>query len=231
MSEIKAYEALSSKTRLEILRALHKKPLSILELSKKMNLQPITLRHHLRSLEDAGFIEGEEERIGIVGRPKVLYRIAKESKRITYPKRHYLSLISFLLENLQSVIGQKKTASLLRRVGKNMGEAVVTEIQSHQHIREWSFAAFIDFFVKGYLDEAGSEPEIIEKNENMVVYRVHNCLFFELAVKMPETMCDVLHDAFHGGISNAMNQKGTISRLTCMGHGDPYCEHRCEWQH
>ncbi len=110
-----------------------------------------------------------------------------------------------------------------------MGENVIREIESEHDVREWSPEAFTNFFVKGYLEEAGSEPTIVETSKNQILYRVHNCLFLELAVKMPETMCDILHEAFHEGVSKAMDGKGKIVRLTCMGHGDPYCEHRCDW--
>jgi predicted hydrocarbon binding protein len=127
------------------------------------------------------------------------------------------------------MIGSKRASKLLRRVGKNMGESVIKEIESKHDIREWSLEAFRDYFIKGYLEEAGAEPEIVEVDENRIVYRMYNCLFFELAVKMPEMMCDVLHEALHEGISNAMGGKAKITRLTCMGNGDPHCEHECKW--
>ena len=229
LSEKKAYEALSSASRLEILKLLHKKPLSVDEIAKSVNLQPITVRHHLQSLEDAGFIESYEKKRGTVGRPRVYYQIAKEPTIVGYPKRRYLTLSNFMIKTLQFVIGSKRASKLLRRVGKNMGESVIREIESKHDVKEWSSEAFIDFFIKGYLEEAGSEPEIVEADKNRVVYRVHNCLFLELAVKMPEMMCDVLHNAFHEGVSDAIGGKAKIVRLTCMGHGDAYCEHKCEW--
>jgi len=229
LSEKKAYEALSSASRLEILKLLHKKPLSVDEIAKSVNLQPITVRHHLQSLEDAGFIESYEKKRGTVGRPRVYYQIAKEPTIVGYPKRRYLTLSNFMIKTLQFVIGSKRASKLLRRVGKNMGESVIREIESKHDVKEWSSEAFIDFFIKGYLEEAGAEPEIVEADKNRVVYRVHNCLFLELAVKMPEMMCDVLHNAFHEGVSDAIGGKAKIVRLTCMGHGDAYCEHKCEW--
>lgn len=229
MSEKKAYEALSSASRLEILKLLHKKPLSVDEIAKVVNLQPITVRHHLQSLEDAGFIESYEKKRGTVGRPKVYYQIAKEPTIVGYPKRRYLTLSNFMIKNLQLLIGSKRASKLLERVGKNMSESVIREIESKHDVKEWSPEAFRDFFIKGYLEEAGAEPEIVKTDKNLVVYRVHNCIFLELAVKMPDMMCDVLHEAFHEGVSSAMGGKAKITRLTCKGHGDPYCEHNCEW--
>lgn len=230
LSEKRAYEALSSTSRLEILRFLHKKPLSVEEIAELMKLQPITVRHHLRALEDAGFIESSEKRKGTVGRPKVYYQISKEPAIVGYPKRRYLTLSNFMIRTLQLIAGSKKASALLRKVGKSMGESVIAEIKSKHDLDELSYEAFRDFFIKEYLEEAGAIPDIVETDTNQIVYRVHNCLYFELALKMPETMCDILHEAFHEGIENGMDGKVRIARLTCKAHGDPYCEHKCEWR-
>ncbi len=209
---------------------MHKKPLSVDEISTLVDLQPITVRHHLHPLEDAGFIESYEEKTGAVGRPKVYYRIAEEPTIVSYPKRRYLTLSSFMIKTLQRLIGSKRAGELLERVGRNMGESVIREIESKHDVKEWSPEAFIEFFIKGYLEEAGGEPEIVKMEKDRIVFRMHNCLFLELAVKMPETMCDVLHDAFHEGVTKAIGGKAKIIRVTCKGHGDPYCEHSCEWR-
>ncbi len=229
LKERKAYEALSSVSRLDILKLLHKKPLSVDEIAESVNLKPITIRHHLQSLEDSGFIESYQEKSGTVGRPKVYYRIAERPTIVGYPKRRYLTLSDVMIRTLQLLIGSKRAGRLLKRVGNNMGESVVKEIESRHAVKEWSPEAFANLFIKGYLEENGAEPEIVEIEKNLAVYRVHNCLFLELAVKMPEMMCDILHEAFHEGVSNAIGGKVKITRLTCKGHGDSYCEHRCEW--
>lgn len=230
LKEKTAYEALASESRLKILKLLHKKPLSVEEVAELVKLKPITVRHHLQSLEDARFIESFEKRRGTVGRPRVFYKIAREPTTVGYPKRRYLTLSNYLIKTLQSLIGPNRSSKLLKKVGENMGKNVIREIESKHDIKVWNPETFRTFFVKEYLEKAGSEPEITEINKNAVVYRVHNCLFLELAVKMPETMCDILHDAFHEGISRAMGGEAKITKLTCKGHGDPYCEHNCEWR-
>ena len=111
-----------------------------------------------------------------------------------------------------------------------MGESVIRQIESKHDVKEWSFEAFRDFFIKEYLEEAGAEPEIVKTNKNLIVFRVHNCLFLELAVKMPETMCEVIHDAFHEAVYKALGKQVKITRSTCIAKGDLYCEHMCEWK-
>jgi predicted ArsR family transcriptional regulator len=228
LSKIEAYRALANKSRLEILKLLYKKPRSIEEISNKMNLQPITVRHHLQSLMDAGFIESYEERVRTAGRPKVYYRIAKEPSLVSFPKRGYFTLSNLLINTLLFLFGANRANQILRRVGISMGKNAIKRLEYENDIKEWSLKAYEKFFIKGYLENEGTEPAIVEVSGNKIVYRLHNCLFFELALKMPEMICDVLHESFHEGVSDATGKKFKISRLTCMGKGDLYCEHICQ---
>jgi len=110
-----------------------------------------------------------------------------------------------------------------------MGEGIIKRLEVENEIVEWSLKDYERLFINGYLKESGGEPEIVEVNDEGIIYRVHNCVFFELALRMPELVCEVIHEGFHEGISNALDKKVKISRLTCMGAGDPYCEHLCDW--
>jgi len=226
--ETEAYRALSSKSRLDILKLLYRKPMSVEEIAAELGLQPITIRHHLQSLEEAGFIEAYEERAGSVGRPKIHYKIVKEPPLVSFPKRRYLMLSSFLINTLQFVLGTNKAKKILRKAGLDMGENTAKRLESEHEIKEWSLKAYEQFFVRGYLQEVGAEPGIVEVSDKKIVYRLHNCLFFELSVKMPEIMCDVIHESFHEGLVKVMGKEMKINRHTCMAKGDPYCEHSCE---
>jgi len=228
--ETEAYRALSSKSRLDILKLLYKKPMSVEEIAQRLNLQPITIRHHLQSLVEAGFIEAYEERAGSVGRPKIHYKTVREPQIVSYPKRRYLMLSNFIVSTLRYVLGEDQAKKILKKAGQEMGENTAKRLESEHEIKDWSIKSYEEFFVKGYLEKVGAEPEIIEVNDKKIVYRLHNCLFFEMAVKMPEIMCDVLHEGFHEGLSKAMGKNVRVDRLTCMSKGDPYCEHSCEWR-
>lgn len=230
MIEAGAYRALSSRSRLDILKLLYRKPMSVEEIAEKLALQPITIRHHLHSLEEAGFIETFEEREGSVGRPKMFYKIAKEPPLVSFPKRRYMTLTNFMITTLQSVLGTDVAKKVLRRVGFDMGENTIKRLESENSVKDWSLRTFEQLFVKDYLEDAGTEPEIVETTDKKIVYRLCNCLFFELAAKMPELMCDVLHESFHEGVASAMGKRVKINRLTCMAKGDAYCEHSWEWQ-
>lgn len=227
--ETEAYRALSSKSRLDIIKLLYRNALSVEQIAEKLGLQPITVRHHLQSLVESGFIQAIEERAGSVGRPKIIYRLVKEPPLISYPRRGYLMLNNFLVKTLRFTLGEDQTKKILRKAGLDMGENAAKRLESENEIREWTLKDFERFFVRDYLEKMGSEPEVIETNDKKIVYRLHNCLFFEMAVKTPEIMCDVLHESFHESLTKTMNKDIKINHLACMAKGAPYCQFSCEW--
>jgi predicted ArsR family transcriptional regulator len=110
-----------------------------------------------------------------------------------------------------------------------MGEEAVEQLESKHKVKIWTPEEYEKYMVKEYLEEEGSEPEVLEATSKKIIYRLHNCLFSELSRKMPDIMCDVLHESFHEGVSKAIGKDLNITRSTCMGHGDSYCEHICVW--
>jgi len=227
LMEAETYQALSSKSRLDILRLLYRKQMNIEELSKKLGLQPITVRHHIQCLVQAGFIEAATERVSSVGRPKILYGIIREPPLVNYPKRGYLFLSNYLINTLRSELKDTQAKSILRKAGFDMGEITAKRLEMEHEIKEWSMKAYEQFYVRDYLEQMGAEPEVVEATDKKLVYRLHNCLFFELSVKMPEIMCDVLHESFHEGLVKSMGKQMKVSRSSCLSKGDPYCEHSC----
>ncbi len=226
--EPQAYKALANKSRLEILHLLYKRPMSVEEIAEEINLQPITVRHHLRILEEAGLIMQKEHRIGKAGRPCVKYEILKSFHPLSFPKRQYLTLLTFLVKIIDLSLGEKKAIELFKKAGFEMGLNILKKLEAKYDIKEWTPETFKEFFIEKYLREEGFEPEIIEVNKK-VAYRLHNCVFFELALDKPEIICDIFHESFNKGVSSALENKVRFLRLKCLAHGDPYCEHVCEW--
>lgn len=229
VKETLVYRTLSSPSRTQILRLLYRKPLGVEEIAEKLKLQPITVRHHLQFLIEAGLVEAYEDRSGSIGRPKTYYKIVKTVPLISFPKRQYLFLTNFLIDGLRFTLGETKAKKILHEVGLKMGEKTARQLESEYVITEWLPKAYQKFFVEGYLEEMGAEPEIVEVSNKKVVYRLHNCIFFEMSLKIPEIMCDVLHASFYEGFIKGVGGKIRIERLTCMAKGDAYCEHACEW--
>jgi predicted ArsR family transcriptional regulator len=226
--EPQAYKALSNKSRLEILRLLYKHPMSVEEIAEKVNLQPITVRHHLRILEEFGLITQKEFRTGEAGRPTMKYEVVKRMPLISFPKRQYLTLSSFFIKVTDFLLG-KKALEVFKKVGFEMGLSAIKKLKAEHDIEEWTLEAFKKFFVEKYLEEVGAEPEFIEVTNTKIAYKLHNCIFFELALDKPEIVCDILHESFNKGVGEGLGGKAKFIRTKCLARGDDYCEHICEW--
>jgi predicted ArsR family transcriptional regulator len=228
--EVKAHKALSSKSRMEILKLLYRKSMSVEEIADKLALQPITIRHHMQSLVESGFVDTVEERGRSVGRPKIYYKMLKEPPLVSYPKRQYLELTSFIINTLRTTTGEAQAKKLLRRAGFEMGVDTVKKLVSEHGINEWDSKAYEQYFIGGYLEKIGAEPEILEVSTRRISYCLHNCLFSEVSIKMPEIMCDTLHEGFHEGLIKTMGKDVRLERKTCMSKGDAFCEYSFEWR-
>ena len=110
-----------------------------------------------------------------------------------------------------------------------MGKETVEQMLNQHKISKWTPKEFEEIFVAQYLEEAGTEPELVERNDKKVVIRLHNCVFSELSQKMPDIMCDVAHKEFFHAVADVMGGHIKVTQATCMGRGDTYCEHIFEW--
>ena len=198
-------------------------------MAKILNLRPVTIRHHLQSLQDAGLLETFEKRTGIAGRPKTYYKIERSVPIVGYPARRYMLLSAVLLDFVNQSMDKSRVAEVLSELGAKMGKETLEEVALSHNILKWTIENFEEFFVKETLEDFGSEPEIVERSEKKIVVRLHNCIFSELSQKMPDLMCDILHMQFYKSIGELVGSGVKVSHTSCMGHGDTYCENVFEW--
>jgi predicted ArsR family transcriptional regulator len=73
---LEIHKALADDTRYRLYRfvGLAGRPVSVREVSRRLNLHPNTVRPHLRRLEEAGLV-ASDVRKGAVGRPQTLYSV------------------------------------------------------------------------------------------------------------------------------------------------------------
>lgn len=229
MTEDEIHSALSSVKRKETLTLLYKKPYSIEELAEKLGIQPITMRHHIKALQKAGFLESFEERSGSAGRPKVYYKLAQTLPTVSFPKRQYLHFSKALINILLSELGPQKTYLVIAKTGREMGRQTMEYLETTNNIKEWTPETFAKVYVEGYLQDLGAEPEVLEQSKKKVVFRTRNCVLYELSQELPDLMCDTLHVELHKAVSEAMGKTIRVLQTNCMGHGDYCCGQSFEW--
>ncbi|NOR16235.1 ArsR family transcriptional regulator [candidate division WOR-3 bacterium] len=80
--DINAFKALASDTRLDILRALDGKKMSLKDISNATNLNKATLHEHLSKLNEAGLIKKKERE----GHKWVYYKLSWKGESLLHPE-------------------------------------------------------------------------------------------------------------------------------------------------
>lgn len=102
--DAESFKALSSDTRVQLLKHLDEDRLTLTNLAKKMDLAKATVSSHLESLENAGLIRRIDE-----GRKWIYYSLTRKGKAVLHPESEKVGVILALSVGL-SLIG---LASLL----------------------------------------------------------------------------------------------------------------------
>ena len=102
--DAESFRALSSETRVQLLKHLDEDRLTLTNLAKKMDLAKATVSSHLESLENAGLIRRIDE-----GRKWIYYSLTGKGKAVLHPESEKVGVILALSVGL-SLIG---LASLL----------------------------------------------------------------------------------------------------------------------
>jgi len=225
LSAIEFSKAMSSRSRVDMLRLLATKDMTADEIAEKLFLKTITVRHHLNMLNRVGMIEvvGEERRK--VGRPVVKYRVTQKPMSVEFPRRHYEILSEILVQSLIRTLGREKTKVTLRQMGREFGANVARDLTTKHGVEKWNMKALKEHFVEHHLDEIGAVPEIIQATDRSIKFRMHNCVLSELAKEHPDVVCEGFDDGLFEAVIKGTIGKADVDQVKCIAHGDPYCEY------
>lgn len=132
-------------TRDVILNTIKAQPkANVDELATAAEVSPVTVRHHLNSLQADGLIESQSVRRS-VGRPYYVYSLSEKGQEL-FPKR-YVRLTSRLLDELKAHLPEET----VREVLNNVVDGVVNEHRGQfEHL---SFEQRLDYLVELLADE------------------------------------------------------------------------------
>ncbi len=195
-----------AKTRDKILQALlHKPRSSINDLAEVVGINPISVRHHLSSLEAKGLIDAEEERHG-VGRPRLLYSLTDEGTE-KFPTR-YLRLTSRLLNQLKETLPSPMVKELFSQVALNLAKEYEGQLEGLE-IEER-----LDL-VKILLGEEGFTIEWEKDKEEYLIHEI-SCPYYKVGENHPE-ICSMDQTL----ISQMLAVP--VKRIQCILSGDKRC--------
>lgn len=178
---------------------------TINELAEAVEINPISVRHHIAKLEAEGLVRSEEERHG-VGRPRRMYFLT-EKGREQFPTR-YIRLTLRLLEQLKETLPAPVVERLFAQVALEMAAGYRSEaegLSTEQRLE----------LVRQLLTNEGFNVEV-EKTDKAYLIRESNCPYFHVGQNHPE-VCSV-DQTLISTILEVPAQK-----IQCMLHGDAHC--------
>jgi predicted ArsR family transcriptional regulator len=193
-------------TRERVLHTLlSRRRCTINELANAVNINPISVRHHISKLEAEGLVTSEEERHG-VGRPRRIYYLTEEGLEL-FPSR-YLRLTIRLIEQLKETMPEP----MVDRLFTQMAEDVASEYESQ--INGLSMEDRLDL-VTNLLDNEGFIVEW-EQQGNEYLIREISCPYYHIGQSHPE-VCSVDQTL----ISRMLSVPA--EKVKCVLDGDSHC--------
>lgn len=167
-------------TREKILQMLMRNPRStIQELADAVGINPISVRHHLSSLQMAGLIGAEEERHG-VGRPRQIYSLTENGLE-HFPTR-YLRLTSRLLTQMKEKLPEAVISEMFAEVASDLADLHEAQLKN-MNVEER-----LDT-MKELLAEEGFVVEWEKKGDTYHIHEI-TCPYLQVGQNHPE-VCTV----------------------------------------
>lgn len=184
---------------------LTKQRCTINELADEVDINPISVRHHITKLQAEGLVASEEERHG-VGRPRRLYFLTERGLE-QFPSR-YLRLTLRLLEQLKGSMPEPMVNELFTQMAKDMASDFAAETDN------MTMEERLDA-VTSLLNQEGFTVEW-EKQEDNYIIREVSCPYFHIGQDHPE-VCAVDQTL----ISTVLDVP--TEKVKCLLNGDAHC--------
>jgi DeoR family suf operon transcriptional repressor len=178
---------------------------TINELADAVEINPISVRHHIAKLEAEGLVISDEERHG-VGRPRRMYYLT-EKGREQFPTR-YIRLTLRLLEQLKETLPSPVVERLFTQIALEMASGYRSEaegLSTEQRLE----------LVRRLLTSEGFDVEVEKKDDNYLI-RESNCPYYHVGQNHPE-VCSVDQTV----ISTILEIPA--QKIQCMLNGDAHC--------
>jgi predicted ArsR family transcriptional regulator len=145
------------------------------DLAEEVQINTISVRHHLTNLQLDGFIKAEEERHG-VGRPRLVYSLT-EAGQEKFPTR-YLQLTNRLLTQLKMILPESQLNEIFSRMAKDLAA------EKAEQIKKMPFEKKLDF-IKEILEEQGFSIEWERIGDDYKINEIA-CPFYHIGQAHPE---------------------------------------------
>lgn len=201
---------MSNNTRNRVLRSLLlNQKRTVNELAEAVDINPISVRHHVTKLEAEGLIVSEEERHG-VGRPRLVFTLTPKGME-QFPQR-YLQLTLRLLEQLKSSLPEKVLGNIFKEVAEGIAEDLTHDI----NLEDLDLKERLEL-LQEVLTAEGFMVEIQEEEGNFYIVEA-SCPYHHVGEDYPE-ICVVDQELIAHFVSS------TPKRVECILDGDKQCKY------
>ncbi len=201
---------MSNNTRNRVLRSLLlNQKRTVNELAEAVDINPISVRHHVTKLEAEGLIVSEEERHG-VGRPRLIFSLTPKGME-QFPQR-YLQLTLRLLEQLKSSLPEKVLGNIFKEIAEGIAEDLTHDI----NLEDLDLKERLEL-LQEVLTAEGFMVEIQEEEGNFYIVEA-SCPYHHVGEDYPE-ICVVDQELIAHFVSS------TPKRVECILDGDKQCKY------
>lgn len=198
----------SKSTRERVLHTLLRQHrCTINDLAEAVDINPISVRHHIAKLEADGLVGSEEERHG-VGRPRRVYFLTEDGLE-HFPTR-YMRLTIRLLQQLKETM----PAAMVNKLFSQMAQDLAEDYAHSTNLSGLSMEERLDI-VKELLTEEGFDIEWERKGEQYHIREI-SCPYFHVGQNHPE-VCRVDQTL----ISTVLDVPA--EKIQCVLDGDTHC--------
>lgn len=195
-------------TRDKVLKTLLARPrCTINELADEVGINPISVRHHITSLQAEGLVDSLEEHHG-VGRPRRIYFLT-EAGAEKFPSR-YIRLTVRLLEQLKETMPKDLVSELFTKMAHELADEYASNpALSHMNMRQRLQ------YMKELLGREGFNIEWEQTGDQLQINET-SCPYYHVGQDHPE-VCSVDQVL----ISSVLAVPASKTR--CILNGDSFC--------
>lgn len=163
-------------TREKVLMTIKLHPKStIIEIADQVDINAISVRHHLTNLQAEGLIMAEEERHGI-GRPRLVYSLTDRGME-NFPSR-YFHLVNSLMDQIKETLPEKDVNSIFH----NMAEKLTSDYEPM--LAKMSMEERLEL-LKTILNNEGFDVEWEQQGQQCCIKEI-SCPYFKIGDNHPE---------------------------------------------
>lgn len=195
-------------TREKILQTLLMNPNStISDLAEAVDINSVSVRHHLTSLQADNLVQALEERHG-VGRPRLVYSLTDQGAEL-FPTR-YLRLVNQLLGQLKNTLPKKDFEKIMIHVALEISSDHAAKIKNLP----------IEKKLDSIQDYLANEGYVIEWEKQGSDYLINEiaCPFYHISKKHPE-LCTIDRTIFSNLLATP------VDKIKCILSGDNHCSY------